>query len=134
MPKQGYLGAATLDGDEICVTRINCNETADDLDTTSTCIETTGENSVGYETRLPGVKRMEVNIEGNFDAGGEGDPPAVEVGDSVDLNITVGYGIVGTFLLLGMTYALEVKGLITYSLNFKSNGFYTVGIIAELVG
>lgn len=131
MSVQGYRGTIQIDGDALCVKRINANETADDLDTTSTCITIEGENNVGFETRIPGVKRMEMTVEADYAAGGAGDPPACEVGDTVQVDALVGYTIAGNFVVLGFTYTLEVKGLIAYTMTLKSTGVYTVAITVD---
>jgi hypothetical protein len=136
MSVQGYRGSIDLDGDALCVKRITANETADDLDTTSTCAtldSNQADPATAYETRLPGVKRLEMTVEADYGAGGAGDPPAVDVGDLTAVLAVVGYLISGNFWVMAFTYALEVKGLISYTMTLKSQGEYGVTIQNTIV-
>ncbi|VTS05315.1 phage tail protein [Tuwongella immobilis] len=125
MSLQGYNGAIALDGSVLCVKRANANETVDDLDTTSTCADTDSTGSA-YETRLNGVKRLELTIEADFPTAGQGDPPLVDAGGNIEIVMDAGYQIQGTFMAIAFTYSFEVKGLVSYSATFKSNGIYIV--------
>lgn len=142
--RQGYTMSVIIDGTNVvCVKRINATDTVQELDITSSCADR--ENNVdfnntnrtltpiAFENVLPGLRKVTVTIEGDYDAGGAGDPPDFKPGDWIKFDtLQFGYTYNGAegvniFLVAQFDYTSEVRGVIGYTARMVSDGQVTRG-------
>jgi hypothetical protein len=122
MAEAGYNMTIQIDTggglETLCVTTATIKEVVVDLPTNSNC-------GGKFGTRTTGKTNLEITIEGNWEAGGTGDPPDINAGDICDMSGDIGKAFTGSFVLFDVMCKGDANGLLTYSFTGKSTGPYT---------
>jgi hypothetical protein len=119
--RHGNKGRVTNNGTAVKITGWTLDETADEGDTTHS-------EAGGFKTQIYGNKQLTGSFTGNYDTAAKPTPSFVTGATLTNLILLTDAIAIVTMPLAdvsGFRVNSEIRGIINFTCNFKSNGTYT---------